>query len=309
MEHFDNGRLQVSFAFFKWAAAKGHEKSIWICSVLKGVEICIWSGVQDVYSEDTDALKEAFVMTEEPLGWYFAGKLSDERDRFGFYKKSAEGGCSWGQVDYAAFFRNGQFVEKDEKAYVELLEKAAHQNNPRAMYWLGSWFQIEGGDKQKAMLYYRAAAQLGCKSSMHSLAEMLRYGEGCAKDLRHAAMCSAQETEPHVFWEMVNAADGALMSGATEDLDCDLNQLCYSIGWGLYWYQDTGGYRNQWIEYYCRCVELQQKSIFTFLLCWNQTTGGVKGPGQIIGKMVWERREDNLMKTFEEMGGEEPETK
>jgi hypothetical protein len=38
-------------------------------------------------------------------------------------------------------------------------------------------------------------------------------------------------------------------------------------------------------------------------------TGGIKGPGQIIAQMVWEEREDHLVKPFEESGGEEPETK
>jgi hypothetical protein len=66
---------------------------------------------------------------------------------------------------------------------------------------------------------------------------------------------------------------------------------------------------NRCLNYYCLCVALQQKSIFTFLLCWNQTTGGVKGPGQMIAQMVWELREDNLVKLLEQMGGEELETK
>jgi hypothetical protein len=52
------------------------------------------------------------------------------------------------------------------------------------------------------------------------------------------------------------------------------------------------------LDYYCFCVELQQKSIFTFLLCWNQTVG-VKDVGVLIGKMVWAGREDNLLKALE----------
>jgi TPR repeat protein len=33
------------------------------------------------------------------------------------------------------------FVEKDKKAYFEWLEKAASQNNPSAMHWLGLWLR------------------------------------------------------------------------------------------------------------------------------------------------------------------------
>jgi hypothetical protein len=35
----------------------------------------------------------------------------------------------------------------------------------------------------------------------------------------------------------------------------------------------------------------------------------VKPPGQLIAQLVWEEREDNLVKTFEESGGEELEMK
>jgi hypothetical protein len=35
----------------------------------------------------------------------------------------------------------------------------------------------------------------------------------------------------------------------------------------------------------------------------------VKGPGQMIGQMVWEDREDNLVKLFDQNNEEEPETK
>jgi TPR repeat protein len=309
MEEFNFEKLEESFERFERAAAKGHEESIWIVSLLKDVEM------------ELDALKEAFAKTEEPLGWYFAGRLSVRREEFDFYKKSAEGGCSWGQLMYGWSFKYGGFVEKDEKVYEEWLEKAANQNNPRAMNWLGHWFRYGGGnDEGKAISYFRGAADLGWKESMFLLAYMLWKGEGCEKDLRQAAIWSAKGDSLN-FWALLADAKGALDSRATEELDCDFDQLCYLLGWGLFWYQygsenwnlrkqkERWAFGNRCLDYYCSCVELQQASIFTFLLCWNQTTRGVKGPGQIIGQMVWEQREDNLVKTFEESDGEEPEMK
>jgi hypothetical protein len=67
MEKFDHEELDLEeiFPLFERAAAKGHEESIWIRSVWKGTEM-----------EDS-VLKEAFAKTETPLGWYFAGRLSD----------------------------------------------------------------------------------------------------------------------------------------------------------------------------------------------------------------------------------------
>jgi TPR repeat protein len=283
-----------SFQLFERAAAKGHEESIWILSVLKDVTM------------EQKAWKEAFAKTEEPLGWYFTGKFSDGRERFDFFKKSAEGGCSWGQVAYSLYLKMGYFVEKDMRAYVEWLEKAANQNNPQAMEWLGSWFQWEGGgDKEKAVSYYRAGAELGWKNSMGILAVMLRDGEGCEKDLRQAVIWSAKRRYSTTFWNLLKQARRTLEKGVTGDLGCDFDQLCYSLGWGLYWYQygnekwnmqsnDNMAIGERCLNYYCSCVELQQKSIFTFLLCWNRTTG-IKGPGQMIAQMVWEGREESLV--------------
>jgi hypothetical protein len=212
-------QLKESFERFNGAAAKGHEESIWILSVVEGVEM------------EWEDLREAFSKTEEPLGWYFAGKFAgDEREGFDFYKKSAEGGCSWGQVAYGAYFRNGEFVEKDDQVYVEWLEKAANQNNPWAMTALGLWFRKEGDDKEKAVSYFHAGAELGWKWSIFWLAVMLENGEGRAKDLRQAVIWSAKGGESHVFWNLLEDAKGALESGAMENSDCDFDQLCFSLG-------------------------------------------------------------------------------
>jgi hypothetical protein len=112
----------------------------------------------------------------------------------------------------------------------------------------------------------------------------------------------------------------SLEERTTEQMTCDFDQLCYSLGWGLYWYlygseywneqgDENQVFGNRCLDYYCSCVELQQKSIFTFLLCWNRTTG-VKGPGQMIAQMVWKGREDNLVAPFDQNNGEEePEMK
>jgi hypothetical protein len=58
-------------------------------------------------------------------------------------------------------------------------------------------------------------------------------------------------------------------------------------------------FARQCLDYYCCCVELQQESIIMFLLFWNRTAEGVKVLGQMIGRMVWEAREENVVKSFE----------
>jgi hypothetical protein len=201
-------------------------------------------------------------------------------------------------------------VEQDTEVYVEWLEKAANQNNPWAMGRLGFWFRTGGGDDQeRAVFYFRAASELGWTNSMAQLPRMLRDGDGCEKDWRQAVIWSAKGSDSIVFWDTLEDAKRALKSGTTGTLDCDFNQLCYALGWGSYWYQYENGwwnfkldeskaFGNRCLDFYCSCVERQQESIFTFLLCWNRTTGGIKGPGMMIAQMVWDGREDNLVKTF-----------
>jgi hypothetical protein len=139
---------------------------------------------------------------------------------------------------------------------------------------------------------------------MDLLAVMLTAGEGCEKDLRQAVIWGARG-DSYLFWHRLEDAKRALEIRETEDLDCDFNQLCYSMGWGLYWYQYEMGqwkyqsgeekvFGSRCLDYYCSCVELQLESIFTFLLFWNRMTGGVKGPGQMIAQMVWEGKESTM---------------
>jgi hypothetical protein len=299
MEKLDHEELDLeeSFPFFERAAAKGHEESIWVVSVVRDGEMK-WG-----------ALKGEFAKTKDPFGWYFAGRLSSGREQFEFFRNSAERGCSWGQVGYGRCFEDGEFVEKDTKARVEWMEKAANQNNPEAMFWLGGWFGFGGGkDMEKAVSCFRDSAELGWKNSMYWLSKLLRDGEGCEKNLRQAAIWGARR-DSHVFWDVLVEAKRAPQSRRTENLGCDFNQLCYSIGWGLYWFQyeverwkalrgEEKVFGNRCLDFYCSCVELQQESIFTFLLFWNRTTGGVKEPGRIIAQMVWEGKGTNVPLRF-----------
>jgi tetratricopeptide (TPR) repeat protein len=292
---------QESIKRFEPAAEKGHEESIWILNVAKDME-----------SNQSD-WEEGFAKTETPLGWYFAGRLSDGREKFDFYKKSAEGGCSWGQVEYGWVLQSQEsFGELDgEAAYLKWLKKAAKQNNPEALEKLGGFYKEEGR-QEKARRYLEAAAAMGWNRAPEILAQMLRKGAGGGKDLRRAALLSAAGGFYNLFWDILGDCLCAIEEKRSSDLGCDFNRLCYSLGWGLYWnvYGSTSwrtqydaiqkAFANLCLGYYCTCVELQQKSIFIFLLHWNQTSGGVKDVGVMIARMVWEQREDQCVVSVSE---------
>jgi hypothetical protein len=275
---------------FERAAAKGHLEAISILSLVEGVE------------RKEAVLEKAFVNAEDPLGLYIAGEFLDFESpkRFDFMKQSAEGGCSWGQIQYSKYFLTGMtgFVEQNDRIYFEELETAAKQDNPSAMFWLGIR-RTEEGKPEKAIEYHRAAAELGWEPSMLQLAQIFERGEGCEVDLSQAVVWSAQAGVNWSFGALICEAQNRMQS--ERGLEGDFNQLCFSLGWGLYWfvygtlswesrYSDPAqAFGNQCLDFYCNTIELQQKSIFYFLLFWNKTVG-VKDVGALIGKMVWEER-------------------
>jgi TPR repeat protein len=117
-------------------------------------------------------LEKVFAATEGPWGWYFAGKFNSAggREQFDLFKKSAEAGCSWGQVEYSLYLKDGRggFVTQSPSAYVAELKKAALQNNPRALELLGGW--AEETTVSDAGAYYQAAAELGWATGARLLA-------------------------------------------------------------------------------------------------------------------------------------------
>jgi hypothetical protein len=330
---------------FRKPAAKGHQQSIWIVDVVERTKKDLEAQVEqqedhsalDVFSLDRKfcvAVAEAWAATGEPWGHYLSGLLFEynSRERFEAFKKSAEGGCSYAQLGYAKYFERciDGFVDQDLGVYFDLLQLAAAQDLPEAFYQLGQLLRdIAGGnlevgqfgrdiDCTKAHLNIIRAAELGHRMASAVIGWILQDGKECKKDLIRAVSLGAKAKIARFFPPVLSQALHAFENGTMQDLGCDFNQLCFLLGWGLYWYQhgseewnkrcssDTKVFGERCLDYYCSCVELQQKSIFTFLLFWNQTTG-VKGPGQMIAEMVWEEREDNLTKVFEENDGDEAE--
>jgi hypothetical protein len=273
------GNFSVEIAAFKKAAAKGHEESIWLLDVIKDVDPVV------------SAIKEVLVETEQPLGWYFAGEFSfwNSAQRFDFHKKSAEGGCSWGQVRYAEYFEEGEggFVKQSDAKFREWLNKAADQNNGWAKSQLAQF-----GPPSEAEAVQIAAFTLGWKAAADILSDL-------SSDF-HTGLNWAAKGVSNCFYEYLSDQFNA------DDRD---PHCCYLLGRGLYFYQYESEFWNNHLDsltlafgeeclgFFCDCIDLQQASVFTFLMFWNRAVG-IKGPGQMIGQMVWEQREQNLVKSF-----------
>jgi hypothetical protein len=192
-------------------------------------------------------------------------------------------------------------VDRDVAQWHALLHLAAAQHNPQALDELGD---ISDDDSALARRYYLQAAELGWEPAKGKLALHYRQAGEMVLGIRWGAQVERGEFMLHLH----NLSKLPNRYFTNLALKKQFDAMCYNLGWGLYWYQygpDFGkGYDDSvqafgetCLDYYCSCVELQQKSIFTFLLCWNRALG-VKDVGVLIGKMVWEEREEHLVKKF-----------
>jgi hypothetical protein len=295
---FVEGRSNVEgFKLFYRAKDRGCSRSAWVIDVIGGVSN--W--------DDHVALQKAFEKTNDPWGLYFAGRYAPAftEEQVALYLASCKGGCSWGQLEYALVFHFDEYGgERREDLLLEYLEKSGAQNNPEALDWLSRVYGWRG-DQSNEFLYAKKASICGNVFSMTSLATFYCQGRVCPRDLRRALQWSARCHNPGgiAFWSLV-----ASVRKKSDFQAGEFDQFAFGVGWGMYWICAGESPPQQWkgtvgsfaelcLDYYCSCIEMQQKSIFTFLFFWNRMVQ-VKDVGTMIAKMVWEEREESLVKSF-----------
>jgi hypothetical protein len=270
---------------FEKAADKGHEAALWMRSILNGVE------------KEQSVVKEAFAKSEEPLGWYFAGELcwgNELEEQVALFKKSAEGGCSWAIIALELQRKSTDWHEGP--SYQESVKEAIDLRNPKAM-------RMRGSDQLYAKMYeeahkdYLASAKLGWRAAMDGLMMVHRDGLLGDVDFAQALWWCGRAKKEYNFNQLVERIRSAYLKG---QIDADKkNEVFCRLGEAMYWqFERPLAYKGRFLEenalmakcleFYLECVDLECRSIYTFLLCWNLLTRGVKGPGQIIAKMVYE---------------------
>ena len=101
-------------------------------------------------------------------------------------KLSADRGDAKGQFSYATFLHDGLGVEKNDAAALEYWQKSADQDYPAALAILGLCM-LNGlcgveKDPEKAVAYFKKAAELGHGDSYFHLAMTYRDGIGVEKN-------------------------------------------------------------------------------------------------------------------------------
>jgi hypothetical protein len=305
---------------FRAAAKLGHREAQWVAEVTEGMGEDEWVNIE--------SLRRVFEEEDTPLGWYLAGRLSAKcsRHRFLCFKKSSEGGCLWGQVEYVDYIRVGVYneVEPDVEKALKMWEEAAVENNALALDHLGYWYRYWGGrDIQKARFYFQLAAERGVEHPQRQYAEMCLKGDGGASNWIEAVKWSAKlYGYTGGFWGIARTAMEAWSSQTkyqsgdltrlviNDEIEWsgDLTRLVLEIGKGMYWHMD-GDYHNpkgeiaefaeKCLDYYCDAMDLQQQSLLLFLLFWKKKTAGLKDVGKMIAEVVWQGRYECVVTEFE----------
>jgi len=277
--------LDARMKFFKRPAEKGHQESQFI-----------WSVYNSKAFADLGA-QAAFQNTNCAIGYYWASEMScNGVESMILMRKSSECGYSWGQIEYAIYMRT---VLKKEKEYVDIIERLATQNHPRAQYLLGMIYKANG-QHEKAIFYLETSVNAGWNTGALYLSDIFYKNEyGFRNLVKFAKFCSANY--------LARILD-SLKYEAYEESGCDPNILALEIGKKQYWWfyghfpfrehvDKEAVTAKKYLKYYCYMMELQQQSIFQFLYYWNEM-GGIKDIGKMIAKKVWESRYTNPIKSF-----------
>jgi len=103
----------------------------------------------------------------------------------------AERGDADAQFELGLRMLTGEGVNKDEKAGVDWMEKAANQKHLRAQFVLGSLYEDGVGVKKneaKAVEWYRKSAENGFPAAQHAVAMAYDLGRGIKQDPVEAAV-------------------------------------------------------------------------------------------------------------------------
>jgi TPR repeat protein len=262
-------------------AELGHEESQRIVALMKG--------------HTKEECKEILAKSTEPMDWFFAGQLSYDAEQKDLLKKSAEAGCSWGQLMYG--------LKLNKEAQLEWLKKSADHGNRSGMLFLGFYYRNGGRTRMtEAKVWFLKAAQLGNRTAMENVAN---YSDDLKDKVYWAAKANTFHGEKTFKTQILNVRDVALGRKITKHLGgYRLEEMIFHIGECLYWDMDLWAssieqniFGDACVDFYCKTVDLHQQAILLFLKFWKETVG-VKELGQMIARLAWKDRKQLFFEDF-----------
>jgi len=289
---FERFNFHRGFGRFIKSARKGHVEAVWIRSVIDSV-----SRVDLEFKFKAEVLIDAFLATDCPMGWFWAGMICRDTDqRIAYLKQSSNSGYTLARIVLARYIYLDLSLRKEG---IIAWKPLADEKNPFAMAELGSDLYRNNIDVCTAELLLMSAAESGHAEAAAELCELYSQKHDMLKLAQYSPL---SESETRYFSHCLNTA---IIHSEYRTTQCDFNVLMMYLGKGLYWrkslmriqYTDdeVQKFKLQCLEYYCSKIDLQQAAIFTFLLCWKRATYALKGIGIVIAKMVWDGRYENLI--------------
>ena len=107
------------------------------------------------------------------------------------YRRAADQGDSYGQLQVAGFYFHGYGVAQDYRQAVNWYKLSAEQGEPLAQFALGIQYSKGGGvaqDHAESVKWYRLAAAQGFERAQHNLSMKYLRGEGVGQDPIRAYM-------------------------------------------------------------------------------------------------------------------------
>jgi len=241
------------WTLFQEAASKGHKESQWICNVLKNIDI-----------NDINLVARTLEATSSPIGWYWAAAAyycTTEKKCKLLLEKSANTGF------IPAIIHSTWHLKRRQR--VNVLKDI---NHPRAWMMLGQYLGSTD--------YLLRAVNQGCAHS----AKLLVYYH---IDIIDCLFISE-------WIETISSFKNKLFERCVDYIvsnqHFDLGDFVYMhMGKGMYWHDYPTAPITLFYNYYCENIDIQQESLYLFLLIWK-TFFGPKDVGTLIAKYVWKDR-------------------
>ncbi|GAA8444139.1 HP1117 family Sel1-like repeat protein [Helicobacter pylori] len=194
-EAYNNKEYERAASFYKSAIKNGES----LAYVLLGIMYENGRGVPKDYKKAVEYFQKA-VDNDIPRGYNNLGVMykegngvpKDEKKAVEYFRIATEKGYTNAYINLGIMYMEGRGVPSNYAKATECFRKAMHKGNVEAYILLGDIYYSGNDqlgiepDKDKAVVYYKMAADISSSRAYEGLSESYQYGLGVEKDKKKA---------------------------------------------------------------------------------------------------------------------------